>query len=198
MAGDGTRALAGNFEDFVVTGELVEYGQQALWLGNLFVVEIAFDLQQHVVDAQAIVAHGAGQIGNVRSLPRQAFENVHQLRGRFVERVVEFRFVLSRAIFVLEGFFTQIGEAAVHVQIHALKIVQFGSQGKNPLGERRADFKRLRIGVFIELADVVGARAALVDLDLHEFRIAGLEDFAIGDLGAAGGRSVVRSGGRQC
>src|SRR5277367_4263315 len=69
-------------------------------------------------------------------------------------------------------------------QIHIVKIIQLGGQSKNTLGERNADIERLRVGVLVELANVVGAGAGLIDLDFDELGVTGLENFAKGDFGS--------------
>ena len=135
-SGEGAGARAGDVYEFFVGGELVEGGEQAFGFGEQFIVVIAFDLEQDVVDAQVVVAHGADQIGKIGGLAGQAFENVDELRGGIVERVVEIGFVLFGALFVEQGFGAEIGEAAVDFQIYILKIIQLGGQGKNSL--RRA------------------------------------------------------------
>ena len=44
-------ALAANLDEAGIAGDLVERGQGALRLGQKFVVQIGFELQESVVDA---------------------------------------------------------------------------------------------------------------------------------------------------
>ena len=162
---------------------MIEGGEQAFGLGKEFVVVVAFDLQEDVVDAEMIVAHGADKVGKIGGLAGEAFEDVDELRGAIVERVVEVGFVFFGAFFVEQGFRAEVGEAAVDVQINVLKIIELGGQLEDALRERGAHFEGLRVRVFVQLADVVAARAGLIDFDFDKFGVAGFEDFAEGDLG---------------
>ncbi len=134
--GEIAGAGAGDVYEFFVGGELVEGGEQAFGLGEQLVVVVAFDLLHHVVDAEVVVAHGADQVGEVRSLAGEAFEDVDELRRGVVERVVEIGFVFFGAFFVEQGFRAEVGEAAVDFQIHILKIIQFCCESENALRER--------------------------------------------------------------
>src|SRR6202007_1963906 len=111
--GEGAGASAGDVYEFFIGGELVESREQAFGLGEQFVVVVTFDLQEDVVDAEVIVAHGANEIRKIGGLAGEAFENIDELRGGVVERVVEIGFVFFRALFVEQGFCAKIGEAAV-------------------------------------------------------------------------------------
>jgi len=64
--------------------------------------------------------------------------------------------------------------------------MQFRRQGKDFAGERSVDFEGLRIGSFVQLADIKSAAAVLVQLNFHEFGIAGLKDFSVCDCGIVG------------
>src|ERR1700734_2945419 len=135
-----------------------------------------------------VVAHGAREVGEIGGLAREAFKQIRGLRRGLVERVVERGGVRFAAAGVDESFFAEIGEAAVDVEIDALKIVQIACESKDALRKRGAHLKWLRRGFLVELANVPGAGAGLVDLDLDKFREARLENLAIGD-GGAGRRS---------
>ena len=125
-----------------------------------------------------VVAHRALKIGEIHLLPRQALEDIEQLRGGVVERVVKRHLVHLRALFVPERLLAQVGNPPVDRQIHALEIVEPARQFKNPLRQRRADGKRLRAGFFVKAANVVSPRAAVAHFDLGEFRITRFENFA--------------------
>ena len=183
--GEGAGAGARDVYEFFVGSELVESGEQAFGLGEQLVVVVAFNLQEHVVHAEVVVAHGADEIGKVGGLAGEAFEDVDELGGAVVERVVEIGFVPFRALFVEQGFCAEVGEAAVNFQIHILKIIELGGERKDALRERRADFEWLGVRVIVELAYVVGAGAGLIDFDFDEFGVAGFENFAESDFGGA-------------
>lgn len=57
--GEGACALAANIDKAGISGDLVESGQSALRLGQELVVEIGFELQKSVVDAETVILHTA-------------------------------------------------------------------------------------------------------------------------------------------
>jgi len=80
--------------------------------------------------------------------------------------------------------------------------MQFRRQGKDFAGERSVDFEGLRIGSFVQLADIKSAAAVLVQLNFDEFWIAGLKDFSVCDRRAVGrcasdARSQERKSGEE-
>ncbi len=93
---------------------------------------------------------------------------------------------LSASLCVLEGLFAEVRYAPVDVQIDALKIMEFRGEIEDTLRERRVDLKSYRVGLFVELANIVGGGAILGHLDLHVFRVAGFEDLAINNGWAVG------------
>ncbi len=57
--GQGAGALPSDFDEAGVAGDLIECGKSALRLGQKLVVQVGFELQQGVVDAEAVVLHAA-------------------------------------------------------------------------------------------------------------------------------------------
>jgi len=57
--GEGAGALAANFDEAGVAGDLVECGESALGLGEELAVELGLKLEERVVDAEAVVFHAA-------------------------------------------------------------------------------------------------------------------------------------------
>src|SRR5215472_5392197 len=86
-------ALPGNVHKLRVFGDLLQHGQQALGFRKEAAVQIRFELQQGIVDAQPVVLHAAGYQVCVFLLPRQAFKNLQELRCRGIHAVIEFRFM---------------------------------------------------------------------------------------------------------
>ena len=80
--GEETGTLAGDFDELRVRGDLVEDGEGALWFGEELAIQIGFELQECVVDAQAIVFHAARDQHHVFLLARKAFADLHELGGR--------------------------------------------------------------------------------------------------------------------
>src|SRR4029077_11697007 len=78
--GEGSGALAGNVHESRIPGDLVEDREDALGLRQEAAVEIGFELQQSVIDSQAVVAHAPGDQVEVLLLARQPFENLQKLR----------------------------------------------------------------------------------------------------------------------
>lgn len=182
--GESAGSLAADVDEARIAGDLIERRQGALRLGQQFVIEVGFELQQSVVDAEAVVLHAALEQGDKFLLARETFENLHQLRGGGVQRVIEFRFVDFGAFFPTEGFFAEIRDTAMDVEVLSLKILQIGGQFEHFAAQWGAHLKRQGSGVFIELADFEGGRVGIVmDDDLNELGRAGFEDAAIGKLG---------------
>jgi len=94
------RAFPRNIDDPLVRRDLIERGQQPLGFGQQFPVVVALDLHQHVVHAQSVVLHRPLQIGEIALFARNSLEDVEQLGGGIVQRVVERYFVALRALVV--------------------------------------------------------------------------------------------------
>jgi hypothetical protein len=59
--GQGATALAGDFDEAVVVGDLLQKGQGALGFRQFALVQVGFKLQERVVDTQAIILDAALQ-----------------------------------------------------------------------------------------------------------------------------------------
>lgn len=190
------RLLAGDVDEMLVGGKLVQGSEEFLGLDEEIAIVVLLNLEKHVIHAEAVVAHGAEEIGEIGLLARETFEDIEKLVGIGILRVVETDGMRYRAELILERLLAEIGDSTVHFQVDAVEIVKFGGEGKDFLSDRRIDFHGLRTGIITELADVVGAGAGFVYLDFDKLGIAGLEDFAKGDRGAGGGGwQGVRYGG---
>ena len=107
---------------------------------------------------------------------------------------IEVRFVILAALLVEKGFLTEVGDAAVSVQIHAVEIVELVGKLKDFRDELRAELKGFGGGVFVELADVRGRLASLSDLDFDKLRETQFENFAEGDGRGRAGRNCGQRG----
>ena len=77
--GEGPGALAGDVHKPRIPGDLVEDRKDALRLRQKAAVEIGFELQQSVIDSQAVIAHAPSDQVEMLLLARQSFENLQQL-----------------------------------------------------------------------------------------------------------------------
>lgn len=78
--GKSAGPLSANFDEAGIAGDLIESWQSALGLGQQFVVQVRFELQESVVDAETVVFHAALEHGDQFLLASEALENLHQLR----------------------------------------------------------------------------------------------------------------------
>lgn len=179
--------LAGDVDEVVVSSKLVQRGEEFLRLDEEIAIVVLLNLEEHVIHAEPIIAHGAAEIGEIGLLASETFEDIKKLVGAGILRVIEGDGMRYSAELILERLLTEIGNSAVHFQVDAVEIVKFGGESKDFLGDRGIDLHGLRAGIITELADVVGAGAGFVDLDFYELGIAGLEDLAKGDGGTGGG-----------
>src|SRR5579863_9903539 len=74
-------AIAGNINEVLVRGQAIERRQELVRFRKQLVVEILLDLQEHVVDAERIVMHGAVEVGKIGLLARESFEYAEQFGG---------------------------------------------------------------------------------------------------------------------
>src|SRR5437879_11015396 len=109
--GQGACALAGDFDEAGIVGDLLKRGQQALRLGKNLAVQVGLKLQQGLIHAQAVVLHAALELDQMLLLPRQTFEDLHQLVGCGVQGVVEADLVGLPATLVAKGLLAEIGDA---------------------------------------------------------------------------------------
>ena len=80
--GYGTSALAGDVDKAGVVRDLVQGRQGTLRFGQELAVQVRFELQQRVVDSQAIVFHAALEQHDQFLLAREPFKDLEQLRRR--------------------------------------------------------------------------------------------------------------------
>ena len=176
-----------------IRGDLIQYRQKALGFGQEAVVHIRLELQQGVVDSQAVKLGLALQQDEILLLPGKPFKDLLELSGRGIERVIKRSLMHFRAVLIAERFLAEIGNFLLNVQVRDREIFQIGGQVEDFLLQGRADFKRLGIRLFVKLADVESGFPLVADFDLDEFGRAALEDAAIGD-----GRAVrIRTGRRS-
>src|SRR5437773_6812753 len=65
--GEGTGALAGDVHEPGIAGDLVKHRQHPLRFRQKAAVQIRFELQQSVVDSQAVVFHAPGNTTDRKS-----------------------------------------------------------------------------------------------------------------------------------
>src|SRR5712671_376954 len=73
--GEGTCALAGDVHEARIAGDLVEHGQDPLRFRQKTAVQIRFELQQGVVNSQAVVFHAPRNQVHVFLLTGQPLKN---------------------------------------------------------------------------------------------------------------------------
>jgi hypothetical protein len=194
--GEGPGALAANFDETFIAGDLIESGKGPLRFGQKFVVEVCFELQKRVVDAKTIVFHATLEQSDEFLLAGESFKNLHELHGRRVEGVVELGFVAFRTFFPPKSLFPKISDAPVDVEVDSLEILELRGEPEHFLAQSAADFEGRSAGIFFKLADFERSGVGvLVDDDLDEFRRAGFEDPTVAQLGVAGWGRWCRRGG---
>jgi len=140
--GHGAGTLAGDIDEAGVAGDLVEGGEGALRLGEEIAVKVGFELEEGVVDAQAVVFHAALQQHDQFLLASKTLKNLEKLGGRSVQRVVEAGFVGFRALLPAEGLFAEVGDFAVDVEILVLEMVHLRGEFEHLGAQGCADFER--------------------------------------------------------
>jgi hypothetical protein len=113
----------------------------------------------------------------------QALEDVQQLVGSRVDRVIEADFVCLATFFIPKRFLAQVGDAPVNIKVKVPEVMELRREGENPLHQWTADLERLRARFFVELANVVRSVANLIDSNLDKLGEAGLKHLAEGDCG---------------
>jgi len=78
--GERPGPLACDIHKFRIGGNLIEHRKDALRLRQQAAIEVRFELQQSVVNAQPVVAHAARDQVYMFLLPRQTLENLQKLR----------------------------------------------------------------------------------------------------------------------
>src|SRR5882672_480355 len=195
--GEGPRAGSSDVHEVRIGADLVEDGQETLGFGEKSMVHVRLELTQRIVDAEAIVFDAPLEQDEVTLLPGKAFEDLHELVGRGVQRVIESGLVHFRATFVAKRFLAEIGDALLNVEVRNREILQIGGKLENLLAHRCADFKRLRIGIFFQLANLERGFPLFTDLDLDEFGRAAFEYAPVRDGRVAGSRLSKRSEGQR-
>ncbi len=178
---------ARDFDYVSIVRDLFEDGKKMFRLRNHAIIEIGFQESEHIVQAQAVVLQSARERLHVILLVGEALENLLQLAGGSVHGVIVGDLVGDAVLFVTESFRAQICNLAVRIQIQIAEIIQFLGERKYFFANGLADFKFRGLGIFGELANVVGAFAGFPDDELDGFGSAALKNFAVGDDGFAGG-----------
>src|SRR5215469_10060957 len=156
--------------------------QRVLGFREFALVQGVLELEQGIVNAQPVILHAALKELDQLLLAGEPFANLQELRGRGVERVVEFDLAGNHAVVPAKGFLAQVGDFSMYVEIETLEIAKIGNQLEDFAAQRRPNFERSSARVFIELSDLVGSGIGiLLDADLNELRNAGLEDAAVGE-----------------
>src|SRR5712691_3094389 len=88
--GEGAGPLPGDINKPGITRDLIEHGEDSLRFGQKTAVEVRFELQQGVVDAQAVVFHAPRNQVHMLLLAGQPLKNLQKLRRRRIQSVVEF------------------------------------------------------------------------------------------------------------
>ena len=138
-------------------------------------------------DTQAIVFRALFEQYNVALLPGKAFEYLHELGRRGIERVIEGGFVNFGSAVVSERFLSQIYRTLLDVQIIDREVFRSAASSADLLADGRTDLEGLRPSFFFELANFVGGFPRFGNLDLDEFRCAAFEYPAVTDGDGVGG-----------
>ena len=77
----GAGSLTADFDEARIAGDLIQSGQGALRFGQKLVVQIGFELQESIVNAETVVLHAALEQRDQLLLASQSLEDLHQLRG---------------------------------------------------------------------------------------------------------------------
>ena len=74
--GEIAGALAANFDEAGIAGDLIQRGQGSLRFGEEVAVQVGLELQQRIVNAEAVVFHAAGKSDKMLLLARKSFKNL--------------------------------------------------------------------------------------------------------------------------
>lgn len=77
--GEGPGALPRDIDKPGISRDLVEHGKDPLWFGEEAAVEVRLELQQGVVDPQAVVFYAPRNQVHMLLLPRQPLKNLQKL-----------------------------------------------------------------------------------------------------------------------
>ena len=160
--GEIVSLFAGDIDEMLVRSKLVQGSEEFLGLDEEVAIVVLLNLEENVVDAEPVVAHGAEEIREIGLLTRETFEDIEKLVGSGILRVIETYGMRYGAELILERLLTEIGNSAVHFEIDAVEIVKFGGEGKDLLSDRGIDLHGLRTGIITKLPDVVRAGTGFV------------------------------------
>src|ERR1700691_1145163 len=135
-------AVAGNNDKVLVRGHSIQGRKYLPGFRKGLVVQIFPDLQEHIVDAQRVVMHGAVEIGKIGLLARESLEYAEEICGNSVECVVEGDVVRLGAAVVDKGFFTEIRDPAVHFQLQAIEVMELRREIKYRCHQGRVNVHR--------------------------------------------------------
>lgn len=116
-------ALPRDIHQVRISGDLIEQRQEYLWLGQQPTAVICITFKQRVIDAETVILHTPGQELEIFLLSGQPLENLEQLRGCSVERVVELGLISGSAQLPAKRFFAQAGNFAMHVEVLRLEMI---------------------------------------------------------------------------
>src|SRR5467141_3373752 len=136
--GERSGPLAGDVHETGITGDLIEHGQDALRFRQKAAVEIGFELQQSVVDSQAVVFHAPRNQIHMFLLARQPLKNLQELGRRRIQSVVEFCLMNFIPRFPAKRFLAEIGDLVMYIQILSLQMFQLRRQIEHLRAPRRA------------------------------------------------------------
>ena len=115
---------AGNFQEMSIRGDLIEDRQEAFGFRQQPVVHVRLELHERVVDSEPVKFGLALKQDQILLLLGQPFKNLHELRGRGIQRVIERGFVDFRAVFIAESFLSEIGDFFLDVEISIREMIQ--------------------------------------------------------------------------
>jgi len=150
--------------------------------------EVGLELEEAVVDTEAVVLHAAREKYKVFLLAGEAFEDLEELGGGGVECVIELGFESLLALFPTESLFTEIGDFAVDVQVQALEMMEFGRITEHFGAKRGAHLEGRAGGLLVKLANFVSCGVGVfLDSDFDDLGGASGKNAAEGQLGGLSG-----------
>src|SRR5690242_6084925 len=114
-------AFPGNLHKLFVGADLVKERHQALGFGQETAVEVRFEIEKSIVDAETVVAEAARKQVKVLLLAGEAFEDLQKLGGGRIEGVIELHLVFFGTLFPGKGLFAKIRDLTVHIKVEVLE-----------------------------------------------------------------------------
>lgn len=151
--GYGPGALSGDLDKTGIGSDLVESRKGSLRLGEQVAIEVGFELEKGIVDAEAVIFHAALKEHDQFLLAGQTFEDLEELGGGGVERVVESGFVGFGALLPTERLFAEVGDFAVDVEVLILEVIHLRGEFEHFGAQGCSDFEGGLAGIVVELAD---------------------------------------------